>query len=95
MTPKELIELANTFYSDGVLTAYITEDGEFYDNPKGGDTLARFIVSELLESVDFDQPEEAILREARECMHRAMDDICSVLAGLDGLVVWRETDSRG
>lgn len=89
MEKAELLAYANRFYADGSLSAYHDEDGEFVDAPNGGDGLARFIVSELTESIDFGQPDIFVMREARKAMHRAMDDICSVLAGLDKLKCWR------
>ena len=89
MTKAELLALANRFYPDSQLEQYHDEEGDFVDNPHGGDGLARFIVIELNEAVDYDQPDETALTQARTAMHRATDDICSVLAGLDGLVNWR------
>ncbi len=89
MSKAELLAYANRFYSDGSLSAYHDEEGEFVDVLGGGDGLARFIVSELTESIDFSQPDIFVMREARRAMHRAMDDICSVLAGLDDLKNWR------
>ena len=87
MTQKEMLDMANRFYPDGFLENYYDAEGNFVDPPTGGDGLAKFIVGELLTVTDGDDP--AILENAKTAMHRAMDDICAVLAGLDGLVSWR------
>ena len=89
MKKAELMARANRFYPDGHLSEYFDKEGEFVDNPDGGDGLARFIVSELNEAVDYEQTDEVIIAQATRAMHRAMDEICSVIAGLDGLVNWR------
>lgn len=89
MTKAELLALANRFYPDGHLVEYHDEEGNFVDTPHGGDGLARFVVIELNEAVDYGQPDDVVLTQGRQAMHRAMDEICAVLAGLDGLVNWR------
>ena len=89
MKQLELLERANRFYPDGHLEEYYDDQGNFVDNDEGGDGLARFIVIELTENVDLDQDDASVLDQAKRAMHRAMDDICAVLAGLDDLVNWR------
>jgi len=89
MTKAELLALANRFYPDGQLSEYHDDEGNFVDNPRGGDGLARFIVSELNEAVDYEQPDDKVLSEAKAAIHRSIDDLCAVLAGLDDLVNWR------
>ena len=93
MTKGELIDRANAFYPDQHLPEYMGLDGDFFDNPDGGDSLARFIVSELTQAVDFDQPDETVIAQAKKYMHTALGDILAVLAGLDDLVYWRGLES--
>lgn len=89
MRRAELIALANRFFPDGQLAEYHDEEGNFVDNPHGGDSIARFVVIELNEAVDLEQPDEVALSQAKGAIHRGIDDLCAVLAGLDGLVNWR------
>lgn len=50
-TQLELLELANEAYEDGFLANYYTKEGNLKKNGSG-DTLAKFIVIELIETFD-------------------------------------------
>lgn len=89
MKKLELLRRANRFYPDGALETYFDQEGNLVPDEAGGDGLARFIVTELTEAVDFSQPSIIILDEAKKCIHTAMGDLLSVLAGLDDCVNWR------
>ena len=94
MHKRELMDMANAFYPDGHLSFYYDEDGNFRDDPHGGDSLARFVVSELDNIFEVGQtyriePKEATIAEAVKLIHTAMGDLLSVLAGLDGAMNWR------
>lgn|GEM_PF-2542616 len=89
MDKLELLRRANRFYPDGALETYFDQEGDFVPDEAGGDGLARFIVAELTEAMDFSQPDPFVLSEAKQCIHTAIGDLLSVLAGLDDCVNWR------
>lgn len=75
-TALELLKLANEAYADGFvdLSDYYTPEGR--RNKEGtGDTLAEFIVIELLETFDDMAPKEAQLMEAMRAIKRAREQL--------------------
>lgn len=84
MTLLELLNKANRLYPDGHLaTYYDARNGDFVDNPRGGDGLARFIVIELRETFDADADDNKQLEEAVRNLIRARNDIDAVIASLE------------
>ena len=66
MDIKELLDKANEGYPDGFLAEYYDDEGNFREGR--GDTLAEFIVVELIETFDPDATEEEQLDEAVRVM---------------------------
>lgn len=83
MTLLELMEKANRLYPDGQLAEYYDKDGKFWNNPHGGDGLARFIVVELNETYDPDISDAKQLAEAVHVLVRAHNDLDAVIAALE------------
>lgn len=81
MTLIELLAVANEGYPDHYLGDFHTPEGKF--NPGGtGDTLARFVVSELIETFEGGEDDEGQLESAIFHMEAAVEDIESVIAAL-------------
>lgn len=79
---KELLDRANKGYPDGFLSNYYDAKGNLRDAT--GDTLAEFIVVELIETFDPDLTEEKQLGEAIRAMERAREDVEGVIRALRG-----------
>ena len=87
MTINDLINKAAEGYTDSQLLMYWTGFGNrahFYDNPDGGDGLARFIVLELSETFDPEACREDQLAEAVRVMTNASRDVQGVIEALQG-----------
>ena len=83
MSIKEILDLANAGYPDGFLaTMYDDEGKETPDADKQGDTLALFIVRELIETCDADAGNEDQLATARQALDRAVADLQGVIEAL-------------
>lgn len=83
MTLVQLLDLANQGYPDGFLAAYYDpETGEPKDG--SGDTLALFIVRELQETFDPHASNKAQTIQAVRRLHKAQEDLSSVIAALAG-----------
>ncbi len=83
MTVKAILDLANAGYPDGFLaTMYDDEGKEATDADKQGDTLALFIVRELIETYDADAGDAEQLATARQTLERAAADLQGVIETL-------------
>ncbi len=83
MSIKEILDLANSGYPDGFLaTMYDGEGKETTEADKQGDTLALFIVRELIETYDADAGNEEQLATARRTLERAVGDLQGVIETL-------------
>lgn len=80
MELKKLLEVANKGYPDGYLAHYYDEDGNFVEGD--GDTLARFVVIEIIETYAPGESEEEQLETATTAMKRARKDIEGVVQAL-------------
>ena len=82
MTLPELLNAANKGYPDGCLT-------EYYDIKTGarkrgqGDTLAEFIVLELIDTFDSKAPDDSQISLATQMLERARRDILGVIQALE------------
>lgn len=83
-TQKELLDLANEVYDDGFLANYYTKEGKVKNG--SGDTLAKFIVIELLETFDPKAEKKNQLRTAMEAMESAKYQRARILWELRELV---------
>lgn len=72
-TQKELLDLANEAYDDGYLANYYTKEGKLKNG--AGDTLAKFIVIELIDTFDAKQTKEQQLYYAARAVSRAKDQL--------------------
>lgn len=81
MILKELIVLAGKGYPDG-LDRYFDE--ELVEEVDAGDTLAEFIVRELVGTFDINASGEAQLDEAIRVMSTAVQELTSVVDVLQG-----------
>lgn len=78
LTPIELLEIATKAYGDDrYLENYYTKDGRL--NRKGtGDTLAKFVVIELLETFDPKATKQAQIYQAMQVMESAQYQLADV-----------------
>jgi len=93
----DVLRRANRFYPDGQLDEYFTGTGEFIDNPNGGDSCARAVVIGLTEDdavSDEDAGDLAQIAGAKMVIVRMIQDLCSVLAGLDDFYHYGEGYTR-
>ncbi len=80
----DLLDLANRGYPDGYLTEYYdARTGE----PKSGsgDTLAEFIVKELVDTFDSEAEDELQTATAVQMLEHAVGDLEDTIAALNGL----------
>ena len=83
MTLLELPNAANQGYQDGYLV-------EYYDTKTGarkrgqGDTLAEFIVLELIDTFDSKTPDDSQISLATQMLERARRDLLGVIQALEG-----------
>lgn len=81
MTLPELLDAANQGYPDGYLA-------EYYDAKTGvrkrgsGDTLAQFIVLELIDTFDSKADDDSQIGMATQLLERARRDLLSVIQAL-------------
>jgi len=81
LTLKEILDLANKGYPDGFLEGFYDENGKFKD-PVPGDGLARFVVLEIGETFDPDDPKDVQLKAAIGVMEAAVRDLEGVIEAL-------------
>jgi hypothetical protein len=82
---KELLDIANKGYPDGFLATYYDKNGKFCEST--GDSLARFIVVELIETFDPKLTDEEQLDSAVRTLERAKQDIQDVINSLQQALV--------
>lgn len=80
MTARQLLDRANSGYPDGYLETYYDDDGNL--RPGTGDTLARAIVSELIETFDPLAAADDQTQSAIEHLEQYQRDLGSVIAAL-------------
>ena len=78
MTIKELLDIATEVYPDGYTRNYYDDSGRYVESK--GDTLAQFIVLELIETFDEDAEEEHQLDTAANVMYMAEMNVQNVAA---------------
>lgn len=81
-TLKELLDLANEAYDDGYLSNYYTKEGKLKKNGTG-DTLAKFIVIELIETFDPDLYKKQQLYYAAQAIERAKEQLWDLQGHLE------------
>jgi len=79
---KELLDLANEAYDDGYLTTYYTKEGKLKKNGSG-DTLAKFIVIELIETFDPKQTKKQQLYYAAQAIEQAKEQLWDLQGHLE------------
>ena len=80
MTLVELLKLANSAYPDGYLAVYYDSRGR--KRAGSGDTLAQFIVTELIETFAPKASEEDQIENAIAQLELARTDIDDVIAAI-------------
>jgi hypothetical protein len=78
MTIKELLTTAAKGYSDGGMDKYITKSGTL-NKSATGDTLAKFIVVELIETFDPKAPLADQVDTAIEALEKAVEELHGVI----------------
>lgn len=76
MTTKELLDIAAKGYPDEYLKNFYDEEGSFKDHT--GDTLAKFLVIELIENHDPEQSDVDQLYDAMKSIRIATKELHSV-----------------
>jgi hypothetical protein len=97
MTLNELINKASAAYSDGLIAV------EYWDfkrecprrNPKGGDTLALFIATEIADTYDPEATDEKQINEVLRVLSMAKDDLESVREAFTRLLRVRDRKEGG
>ena len=87
MTLVELLNKANEGYPDGFLDEYYDHDtGALIDreHQNWGDTLAQFVVVELVETFDPTASDDEQIVEALRVMHNAARDLQGVVLAIGG-----------
>ena len=92
MTLNELINKASDAYSDGLIAT------EYWDfkrkrprrNPKGGDTLALFIATEIADTYDPEATDKEQINEVMRVLAMATDDLETVRNAFTHLLIARE-----
>jgi len=81
MNIKELLDIANKGYPDEFLSQYYNGQGKA---KKGsGDTLAEFIVNELIETFDLETDDQEQMSTAIEKLNMAVTDLEQVVVVLE------------
>ena len=82
MDVKEILDIANTGYPDSFLEVYYNDKGELLPN-EGGDSLARFVVIEIIETYDDNLTDEEQLEEAIRVISAGESDLSQVREALE------------
>ena len=82
MTIKELLEIVDSSYPNGDTREHHDEDGNVLHDVQAGDTLAEFVVSELVETFDPDWLEADQIDHAMNKLLRAQEDLQCVIDAL-------------
>ena len=77
----ELLNIANEAYEDGYLSEYF-DPGTGASRAGSGDTLAELIVREIRDTFDSKATRSQQLEEARRVLMNAIDDLETVIEGL-------------
>lgn len=80
-TQLELLTLANEAYDDGYLSNYYTKEGELKNG--SGDTLAEFIVIELIETFDPKHTKKQQLYYAAQAIELAKEQLWDLQGHLE------------
>lgn len=91
MNQLELLNLANMKYDDDIVSLapfYNPQTGKRKKRSPGGDTLARFIVIELIETFDPKASSRAQAAEAARVMRNAADQLLAVADGFHNAEKW-------
>lgn len=85
MRLKDLLDLANAAYPDHMLADFYKDaDGTVVLNEQGfGDTLAKFVVNELIQTFEPDSPTTVQLDEAIRAMEVAQSELGAVIAAFE------------
>jgi len=83
MTKTDLIKLAASGYPDEFILEYWNEDDEDIDGCASGDTLAKFIAIELMETMDVELDDVDQLEVAIYKLRNARDDLDGVIQVLE------------
>jgi hypothetical protein len=85
MTLREILDVASRNYPDCWTRLYYNDDGSFHDNPTNGDTLAEFIVREIVGTYYEDCSWQEQLLESIRVMRGARDELERIFYALDEL----------
>ena len=88
MTIKEILDIAAAGYGDDVIRGFYDDAGQF-QKVADGDTLARFIVLELIETFDPEATEVEQLKQAVRVMNNATADVRNVRNALNVELIGR------
>lgn len=75
-----ILDRANSRYPDNFLSEYYDKDGNYY--PGSGDSLARFIVSEIIDTFDPKASDQSQLEQAAIALRNSIYEIESVIDSL-------------
>ena len=81
MDVKEILDIANTGYPDSFLEKHYNDKGELLPN-EWGDTLARFVVVEIIGTYDDNLTDEEQLEEAIRVISGGESDLNQVCEAL-------------
>jgi hypothetical protein len=82
-TILELLNAANQGYPDGYLAEYYDTKTGALKKRGSGDTLAKFIVLELIDTFDSKASEDSQIDEATRVLESARRDLLGVIEALD------------
>ena len=82
MKMVDLLNLANSKYPDGFLSEYYDEQGQLKDG--SGDTLAKFIVSEIQDTYNQEASDAEQVAEAARVLETARRELRGVIEVLEG-----------
>lgn len=83
MTLPELLHRANQGYPDSYLAYYYNTETGAVKEDGSGDTLAEFVVRELIDTFEDDKPEHVQILESQLSLRRAVVQLEGVIAALD------------
>ena len=83
MTLLELLNAANLGYPDGYLAEYYNSKTGALKKHGSGDTLAKFIALELIDTFDSKASDDSQIDEATRVLESARRDLLGVIEALD------------